>query len=105
MAAAKMDEIMRQRDAVLKQAVELAAGGDIHRSIELLSKRIVEVDHAKQRHQAMARDYLSLSPADQSLTLMVAGTRSARAAINHEVREQLGRVGQGVALTDRKSVV
>ena len=99
MAAAKMDEIMRQRDAVLKQAVELAAGGDIHRSIELLSKRIVEVDHAKQRHQAMARDYLSLSPADQSLTLMVAGTRSARAAINHEVREQLGRVGQGVALT------
>ena len=99
MATAKMDEIMRQRSTLLNEAVELAACGDIHHSIELLSKRIVEVDHAKQRHEAMARDYLSLSTADQSSTLMVAGTRSARAAINHQVREQLGRVGQGVALT------
>lgn len=98
MATVKMQDIVRQHDAVLKRAVELAADGDIHRSIATLKKHIVEIDHSRERHAAMARDFAGLDDATRARTLIVAGSRSARAALNAEVRQALGLAGTGTAV-------
>jgi len=77
-----MDEIQRQRDAQLKEAVEYAAKGDVARSLGLLAPRIVEIERAQPRYQAVAREYAQLDGAQRQQTLILAGTHAAREAIN-----------------------
>ncbi|MBL0122919.1 MAG: relaxase domain-containing protein [Betaproteobacteria bacterium] len=98
MTAVHMQDIVRQRDAVLKNAVELAAKGNIHQAIARLEKSIVEIDHTRDRHAAMARDFAALDPKARAATLIVAGSRSARAALNDCVRRELGLAGTGVTI-------
>ncbi len=99
MRTVEMAEILRQHNATLKAAVEHAARGEVARSLKLLAPRIAEIDHASDRHAAIARHYALLSPTERNETLIVAGTHAARLAINENVRQRLGLAGTGLAVT------
>lgn len=99
MTVARMSDIQRQTDAVLRQAVQHAASGQVRISLGLLTSRIAEVAHASDRHTQIGRHYVSLQPEQRADTLIVAGTNAARASINSEVRHQLGLTGTGMGVT------
>ncbi|MDO8451104.1 MAG: MobF family relaxase [Rhodoferax sp.] len=99
MTVARMSDIQRQTNAVLRQAVQHAATGAVRDSLALLAPKIAEVAHSGDRHAQIARHYAALQPEQQSDTLIVAGTNSARASINDMVRQQLGLAGNGMMVT------
>ena len=88
-------QIVRQRNAVQKQAVSLIAnrkGGD---AVSLLSEHgyIQEIASAKTRQQTIADHYLELSPEERAQTLIVTGTNKERRAIMSNVRAGLREEG------------
>lgn len=98
-ARVEMDEIQRQRNAELRQAVELAARGEAGRSLALLERQVVEIEGSRERYQTMARDYAQMPAEQRAQTLMVAGAHAARTAINDAVRAELGLAGQGMTVS------
>jgi len=101
-ARVEMKSIQRQTNAELRTAVELAAKGEVTRSLFTLAPHVVEIDYATARYQAMAKDFASLDETSRASTLIVAGTRAAREAINTQVRQQLGLAGRGVTFSALK---
>lgn len=95
----QVGEIIRQKDAELKQAVELAARGSVEQSLSILKSRIHEIGNCADRYDRIAKDYVALLPESRAQTLIVAGTNSARAAINQNVRDALGLAGKGIEVT------
>ncbi|MNS10820.1 Multifunctional conjugation protein TraI [compost metagenome] len=96
MATAHMQDIQRQTSATLRAAVEHAAEGEVAASLKLLTPRIAEVAHARERYATIAQHYTTLLPQARAETLIVAGTHAARAAINAEVRARLNLAGAPV---------
>jgi ATP-dependent exoDNAse (exonuclease V) alpha subunit len=106
METAGMSEIQRQRNPELKKSVELAAKGEIEKSVSLLQKSIFEIKNPEVRYGQLAKDYLALSEKERKETLIVCGTNDARKAINQRVREGLGLGGKGfeVEVLERKDL-
>ena len=94
MATAVMDEIERQKDPALREAVALAARGESAASLARLTDvREVRDDH--QRRSAIASDFARLPEEERARTLVVAGTNEARREINRAIRDDLGLAGHG----------
>ncbi|MGV3582857.1 MAG: MobF family relaxase [Methylophilus sp.] len=91
-----MDEIQRQTNVELRHAVELASKGQVTSSLNVLKQNVVEIDIHHERYQMIAKEYASLSEAERSNTLVLAGTNSARSSINEYVRNEIGLSGKGV---------
>jgi hypothetical protein len=89
-----MDQIQRQKDPALLQAVALAARGEAEASLARL-REVREVQDDHQRRRAIAADYARLPEAERARTLVVAGTNESRREINQAVREDLGLAGRG----------
>ena len=87
MRTAKLDEIVRQKDPVLKSAVELLAAGQTAAALELLQQqgRIREIADPQERIRTIARSYAE-SPAN---TLIVSPDNASRRELNMAVREEL----------------
>lgn len=98
-ARVEMGEIQRQRNPELRQAVELAARGEVDRSLAVLNRQVVEIDSNRDRYQAIAKDYAQRTPEERAGTLILAGTHAARSAINENVRAELGLTGKGIEVT------
>ena len=95
----EMGEIQRQCDAQLKHAVELAAKGEVKRSIGELSKHVREIERSQDRYAQIAHDYVALPPEVRQQTMVMAGTHVARSAINDNVRNELGLTGRGMTVS------
>ena len=95
MQTATMDEIQRQKNPMLREAVEHASEG---RTTPSLAKiEVVNViEDASQRRAKMVDDFVKLAPEDRERTIIVSGTNEARQQINQGIREGLGTVGQGI---------
>jgi len=89
-----MDEIQRQKDQNLKQAVEFAAKGETAKSLSKISA-VVEIRDDAERHTTIAKNYAQLAPQDREKTIIVSGTNEARKAINENVRQFLDLSGKG----------
>ncbi len=87
MRAAKLDEIVRQRDLALKFAVEMLATGQVSAALDALQKqgRVREIPNAEERHRAIARSYIE-SP---EKTLIVSPDNASRRELNSAVRKEL----------------
>jgi conjugative relaxase-like TrwC/TraI family protein len=87
MRAAKLDEIVRQKDPALKSAVELLATGQTAAALELLQQqgRIREIPDSQERIRTIARSYAE-SPAN---TLIVSPDNASRRELNVAVRDEL----------------
>ncbi len=92
MKTAVMDEIMRQRDPDLKQAVEASLAGEIGRAFEKLGPNVAEVKPDNLPGAAAAR-WLALSSDARASTGLMAPSHTLRERINEIVRERLVRDG------------
>jgi conjugative relaxase-like TrwC/TraI family protein len=97
-AMVNMDEIQRQTNAELRNAVELASRGEVASSLNVLKQNVVEIDSHHERYEMIAKEYASLNEAERSNTLVLAGTNSARSLINENVRVELELAGKGVVV-------
>ena len=92
MRTAVMDEIMRQRDPALKEAVEASLAGDIRGAFEKLGSNVAEVAEDNIAGAVAAR-WLRLSPEERENTGVMAPSHELRQAINGHIRERLAREG------------
>ena len=92
MKTAVMDQIMRQRDPALKEAVEASLAGDIARAFEKLGDNVAEVNPDNLAGAAAAR-WLALPPEARERTGLMAPSHALREGINGIVRERLTRDG------------
>ncbi len=93
MQTATMDEIMRQRDPALKEAVEASLRGDVVRAFEKLGSNIAEVKPDNIAGAVAAR-WLSLSDEARENTGVMAPSHELRQAINGHIRQRLDREGR-----------
>ena len=92
MQTAVMDEILRQRDPALKEAVEASLAGDVRKAFEKLGSGVAEVK-ADNIAGAVAARWLRLSPEQRENTGVMAPSHTLRGAINGHIRERLAREG------------
>jgi len=92
MKTAVMDEIMRQRDPALKEAVEASLAGDVARAFDKLGDNIEAVKPDNLAGAAAAR-WLALSPEERANAGLMAPSHGLREDINAIVRERLVRDG------------
>ena len=103
MNTAVLDEIMRQKDAELKEAVRASLSGNVKEAFSKLGERVAEVEPDNLAGAAAAR-WLKLSPEERERTGLMAPSHALRTQINGYIRERLSREGaiRGPALqTDR----
>ena len=100
-----MDEIMRQRDPALKEAVEASLKGDIERAFGKLGDNIEAVKRDNLAGAAAAR-WLALSPEERAKAGLMAPSHRLREKINAIVRERLVRDGavRGPAMNTERLV-
>ena len=92
MKTAVMDEIMRQRDPALKEAVEASLAGDVARAFGKLGGNIEAVKPDNLAGAAAAR-WLALPPEERANAGLMAPSHALRENINAIVRERLERDG------------
>ncbi len=83
-----MDEILRQRDAELKEAVRASLAGEVKAAFAKLDENIAQVDRNAIGTHAAVR-WLQISPEQRASTGVVAPTRALRDSINETIRDQL----------------
>ena len=93
MKTAVMDEIMRQRDPALKEAVEASLKGDIVRAFERLGSNVAQVK-ADNIAGAVAARWLRLDPDGRERTGVMAPSHALRQEINGHIRARLAREGR-----------
>ena len=105
MKTATMDEIMRQRDPALKEAVEASLKGDIARAFDKLGSNVAEVKPDNIAGAVAAR-WLRLDADARENTGVMAPSHELRQAINGHIRERLAREGriQGPAMESQRLV-
>ncbi len=105
MKTAVMDEIMRQRDPALKEAVKASLAGEISRAFEKLGSNVAEVKPDNIAGAVAAR-WLALSPEVRENTGVMAPSHELRVAINGHIRERLAREGRirGPAMVSERLV-
>ncbi|MDE0002616.1 MAG: relaxase domain-containing protein [Rhodospirillaceae bacterium] len=92
MKTAVMDEILRQKDAELKEAVRASLSGEIGRAFDKLGGRVAEVNPGNLAGAAAAR-WLKLSSRERGNTGLMAPSHALRTEINGAIRERLARDG------------
>ncbi len=105
MKTAVMDEIMRQRDPALKEAVEASLKGDVGRAFEKLGSNVAEVKPDNIAGAVAAR-WLRLSHEERGNTGVMAPSHELRQQINGHIRERLAREGRihGPAMASERLV-
>ena len=93
MKTAVMDEIMRQRDPALKEAVEASLKGEIGKAFEKLGSNVAEVKPDNIAGAVAAR-WLALSDEGRENTGVMAPSHALRQEINGHIRERLAREGR-----------
>ena len=93
MKTAVMDQIMRQRDPALREAVEASLKGDIQRAFEKLGSNVAQVKPDNIAGAVAAR-WLALPPEARGNTGVMAPSHDLRQAINGHIRERLVREGR-----------
>ena len=105
MQTAVMDEIMRQRDPALKEAVEASIKGDITRAFGKLGAHVAAVPRDGIA-AAVAERWLALAPEARENTGVMAPSHELRLGINGHIRDELAREGRlyGPAMDGEKLV-
>lgn len=102
-----LDQIVRQRNNELKQAVYDAIRGDARGALEKV--QVVELDTRQARVEAIARNYTGMGQQEREKTLVIAPGRDDRREINYAVRAELkarGELGESktIQILDRKDL-
>ena len=87
-----MDEILRQKDPALKEAVRASLAGDVRAAFGKLGESVAEVKADNLAGAAAAR-WLRLSPEERQNTGLMAPSHAMRQTVNGHIRERLAREG------------
>ncbi len=92
MHTAHLDEIIRQKDPALKQAVEQLAHGYVHEAIDNLRQqsRVHEIPNREERMEAIAKAYAERP----DNTLVVSPDNRSRQEINERIHRELQSSGR-----------
>jgi ATP-dependent exoDNAse (exonuclease V) alpha subunit len=92
MHTAHLDEIIRQKDPALKQAVEQLAHGHVHEAIDNLRQqgRVHEIPNREERLEAIAKAYAE----QPDRTLVVSPDNRSRQEINERIHHELQSSGR-----------
>jgi conjugative relaxase-like TrwC/TraI family protein len=103
MRTARLDEIIRQKDPALKEAVEQLARGDVREAIGNLNSqgRVHEIGDREQRIAEIAREYVR-SP---EKTLVVSPDNASRREINETIHRTMQSEGKVSAQEQRVHVL
>ena len=93
MQTAVMDEIMRQRDPALREAVEASLAGEIHRAFDKLGANVTAA-RSRDIVGAVAARWLALAPEAREKTGVMAPSHKLRRRINGHIRDELAREGR-----------
>ena len=93
MKTATMDQIMRQRNPALKEAVEASLAGEIEKAFGKLGDNVAQVKPDNIAGAVAAR-WLRLSPEERERTGVMAPSHALRQGINGHIRERLEREGR-----------
>ena len=96
---ALMDEIQRQQNETLREAVIEASRGQIAQSITRMEPHITEIKADEKRYRTIAQEFATRLPEERRKTLVITGTNQARDAINREIRGAFGCGDDGQAVT------
>ena len=88
MQTAVMEDILRQRDIELKEAVRAGLAGEVRTAFEKLGERIAQAEREDIGVEAAERR-LSLSPEQRAAAGVIAPTRALRDEINTRIRDRL----------------
>ena len=88
MTTAAMEEILRQRDTELKEAVRASLAGEVKTAFAKLGDRVARAEPENLGREAAQR-WLSLSPEQRETAGVIAPTRALRDTINEAIRERL----------------
>jgi len=89
-----IEEIRRQKDAELLQAVREAVKGDLNKSLELIEKDMISIAKHKDRINAIVSDFTSLTPEQQQSTVVLTASNKDRRLLNASIRDELKAKGQ-----------
>jgi conjugative relaxase-like TrwC/TraI family protein len=101
MATAYLSQSLRQKNHQIKAGVDLIAEGQIAEGIQQLKPYIHQFRSEEARAEAIAHDYLALTPEERRKTLLLAGTNRERSAITQAIRIGLkaeGQLGQSILM-------
>jgi conjugative relaxase-like TrwC/TraI family protein len=103
MRTAHLDEIIRQRDPALKQAVEQLAHGQIREAVENLKQqgRVHEIPNREERFEAIAKTYAE----QPERTLVVSPDNRSRQEINDRIHHELQSSGRVAEQEQRANVL
>jgi conjugative relaxase-like TrwC/TraI family protein len=97
MSMATMSDIQRQKDPVLRKAVEFAAAGKMKEALSNIQK-VTEIADPTARRKSLIEDYFQKPPKERENSLIISGTNEARRELNAMVRDRLGLEGTGKQL-------
>jgi conjugative relaxase-like TrwC/TraI family protein len=94
MLVARLDTIRRQRDPELREAVMLAARGEVAESLAILDRRgdIREVGDIEQRRKQIAREYVAAHQSGERV-LVVSPANEERQKLNGAIRTEMIKRG------------
>jgi ATP-dependent exoDNAse (exonuclease V) alpha subunit len=92
MRTAHLDEIVRQRDPALKEAVEQLARGEVYAAINNLDRqgRVQQIENREERFQTIAQEYARHPQG----TLVVSPDNQSRRELNSLIHRELQERGQ-----------
>ena len=95
MTLARLDNSLRQKTEELRLAVRLISEGKIARGIDVLEQAgCLQIDaNLDNRINQVVSDYLALSPAERTETLLLAGTNQERLSLVESLRQALQAEG------------
>ena len=89
-----MEDIKRQKEADLKEAVNEAVKGDVRRSLNILSGKTQEIDSRDDRIKKIADDYSFQTREDRRKSIILTGSNYDRQELNKLVRKNLKDLGE-----------
>ena len=101
LVTAHLDQARRQKQAELRQAVQMISQGEVGAGIQVLNRSgcISEIENEEIRVTQLVDDFLALSPDDRAQTLLLSGTNANRLALTAQIRMGLqaeGSLGEDV---------
>jgi ATP-dependent exoDNAse (exonuclease V) alpha subunit len=89
MSFISMEEIVRQNNPKIKQAVEKTIQGKLFEASELIKENVFEFTDKEERLRKISEKYLQFSDKERDSALVIVGTHFEREFINHYVRQRL----------------
>lgn len=97
MTTTRLAEVVRQTNADTREAVMASIEGHAAKALAALDRgggKVLEAATARDRFEAMARQYLSLSSTERAKTLVVEPSRDGRDTLTGMIRDQLASRGE-----------